>query len=205
MSYILWMGGVGLHPDMLAVYDLFILLSEPSFGIPNQELVKDLEVVSTIGGHHMGEELVDNLAPNREVMQQSDAILLCSVLDKLLVQPRNVVARWDSHNPSIPLAVHLNPVIVVLEEERKEAEGVLLEVKHLDPTLYVLATAGVVILLLYRELIPGDLGNMKFFNGWGQILSLAMVRQFKYHKQHYGQQPPLKLQAAPQMPVAACQ
>lgn len=48
---------------------------------------------------------------------------------------------------------------MVLKGERKEAEGVLLRVECLDPTSHVLAPAGVFILLLHRELIPGDLGQ----------------------------------------------
>ena len=108
MSCIVQVGGVGLHPDMLAGRKLFVLLPEPPLGIPNQELIEDLEVVGTIDSHHMGEELINDLTLNHKVMQQPSAVLLCGMLDEILVKPNNVVARWNSHNPGIPLATRVH-------------------------------------------------------------------------------------------------
>lgn len=85
--------------------------------------------------------------------------------DGNLVEPTNVVAGWDSLNPGIPLTmcVHngvtqLDPMVVILKGKRDEAKGVLLGVECINLALHILASTWVVILLLYRELIPDDLG-----------------------------------------------
>ena len=68
MRCILWVSGVTLHPDMLSGRELFVLLPEQTLFIPDQELIEDIEVVGTIGSHCMGEELINNLVPDHEVM-----------------------------------------------------------------------------------------------------------------------------------------